>query len=489
MPIHKKLDPSIPQDKRKLELRNDAVSLMNQIDNNSIKNLTPKRVKADSWSNIMSGLGSKLDKTKYTTFSRYEILDDTMLAQLWIAGGLAHKIVSLKPDDMTREWITIPNDPDKYIENELKRLNVPFHVNLALKWRGLFGGGLNVLGINDGQELTEPVNEKAIKSIDWIKTYDRTDTSITEFHFNNDPKTIGYGDLEFITIHPLYGAPVNVHISRCLIWKGIPVPHRVTTGDFYYWGMSELQKGWNELKNLCASFQHIVNILYELIIGKYGINGFKNLIAENKRKEIEDIMDIIQLSKSTINAVLLDNDDTYSRDTANLSNVGDVLDRFMIMVSAVYGYPVTKLFGRSAAGMNATGEGDEDNYYDSIKAEQPLLMSENLNKLIKYINISLGNKVSEPQIEYNSLYQMTKKEELECKEIQSKIDVNYINTGVISSEEVAENRFGGDGYSYDTKIEMGNRIDIEKEQMREELENLKTQMLNKNNPENIEENN
>ena len=44
----------------------------------------------------------------------------------------------------------------------------------------------------------------------------------------------------------------------------------------------------------------------------------------------------------------------------------DVYDRMMMDVAGAARTPVTKLFGRSPAGMNATGESDLNNYYDYI---------------------------------------------------------------------------------------------------------------------------
>ena len=44
----------------------------------------------------------------------------------------------------------------------------------------------------------------------------------------------------------------------------------------------------------------------------------------------------------------------------------EVYDRVMMDVAGAARTPVTKLFGRSPAGMNATGESDMNNYYDYI---------------------------------------------------------------------------------------------------------------------------
>jgi uncharacterized protein len=482
MSIYKKFDPTIQQD-----LQSNPKKIIKLIKDSEIQNLTPIRKNetikkdtslTDNWSNIMTGLGQKYDKSRYSTFSGYTILDDTMLAEIWAGDGLSKKIVEAPVDDMTREWITIENDTDCLIETEFERLNVEQQINLACKWQALFGGGINVLGINDGNKLDKPVNKNRIKSIDWIRTYDRTDCSITEFHFNQDIESKDYGELQFLTIQPKYTAPFNVHTDRCLIWKGLPVPNKLETGNFYYWGISELQSCWTDISNLCSGMNHIVKILYEFIISVYGIDGLGLMIAENRKAEVDNTIAIIELAKSTIQGVLLDSKDTYNRQSASVAGLPEVIDRFMMMVSGVTEIPVSRLFGRSSAGMNATGEGDEKNYFNKIKAKQKYLLKPNLNKLIEYINISIGNKVQEPKIKFNSLFQQTEKEIKETEKLQADIDNIYINAGVLTADEVAENRFGGDGFSYDTKIEMLNRentTELENEELNNQMAEMEMQ--------------
>lgn len=487
MPIFKKFDPNIQQD-----LQSNSKKVIKLIKDGELKNLTPirkieikEKTKTDNWSNIMTGLGQKYDKSRYSTFSGYTILDDMMLSEIWAGDGLSKKIIEAPVDDMTREWITIENDPDCLIDIEMEKLNVEQHINLACKWQSLFGGGINVIGINDGNKLDKPVNKNRIKSIDWIRTYDRTDCSITEFHFNQDIESKDYGELQFLTIQPKYTVPFNVHTDRCLIWKGLPVPNRLDSNNFYYWGMSELQSVWTDVSNLCAGMNHIVKILYEFIIGKYKIDGLGQLIAENKKTEVDNIIAIIEMAKSTIQGVLLDTKDDYTRDSANVSGLSELIDRFMMMVAGVTEIPVSRLFGRSSAGMNATGEGDEKNYYNKIRAKQKYILKPNLNKLIEYINISIGNKIKEPKIEFNSLFQQTEKEKKETEKIQADIDNIYIQAGVLTPDEVLENRFGGEGYSFDTKIEMLNRenpLQTENEELQNKiLEMEKQNRLNQQN--------
>lgn len=428
-----------------------------------VKNLYSK----DGWSNLYTGLGTTQDKSFHTTFSGITILSFRMLSEIWIGDGFGKRIVEVKANDMTREWVTIQNDEENIISNKLEMLKSESNCNFALKWKRLFGGGLIAMGINDGRELHEPVNINAVKSVDWLRTFDRTDIQLTDFHFTEDPNDPNYGEVEFFTITPRYGSVFNIHRDRCLIFKGIPVPARVEVGNFWYWGMGELQAIWTEIKDFGAGRNHVTKLLYEFIIGKYKLKDLAELLADGNEDKLRARMNAIDLGKSMIHAILMDTEEDYTRDSANVSGLADLLDRFMIFIAGVSGYPVTRLFGRSPAGENATGKGDEGVYYDEIRAKQKNELKDQIQKLVNYINVSkeIGNKkVDEPIVEFNSLFQQTEEEKMNVKEKQSKVDEVYIGTGVLTSEEVRESRFG-EGYSLETTLQEEPLEEEEKEEI------------------------
>ena len=49
-----------------------------------------------------------------------------------------------------------------------------------------------------------------------------------------------------------------------------------------------------------------------------------------------------------------------------------MIQEFATLVSAAADIPTTRLFGRSPAGMSATGESDLRNYYDRVKTVQEM---------------------------------------------------------------------------------------------------------------------
>lgn len=420
---------------------------------------------ADGWRNSITSLGTTQDKSMYNEFRGYNILTWETLSRLWVGDGFAKRIVSVVADDMTREWIYIENDIENVIKNKLDKLGTQKAFNLALKWKRLFGGSIIIMGIDDGRELDEPVNMNGIKSVDYLRVFDRTDVSLTNFNFNQDLSSKEYGAVEYYSVTPRYGSVFNVHRDRILEFKGIPVPSRLENDQWWYWGMSILQPIWEDLKDFSSSRKHVNNILYEFVIGVYNLSGLEELISEGNEERLKIRMNAIDLCKSIINAVILGDEEEYKRLTSSVAGLADILDRFMMYLSGVSGIPGTRLFGRSPSGMNATGESDLMNYYDMIVPEQNNDMKVPLQKLVENINMSkeIGNKkVDVPVVKFNKLFQLTEQEEINNRDTQSVIDERYINLGVLSSEEVRISRFEN-GYNYDTEL-------IEVEEFEEEMQ-------------------
>ena len=85
-------------------------------------------------------------------------------------------------------------------------------------------------------------------------------------------------------------------------------------------------------------------------------------------------------------SIAIDSDgEDYDFKTFSMAGVKDVLDSTCNMLSAVTEIPQTILFGRSPAGMNATGENDMENYYNMVENIQKQNMKKNSRTVIDLI--------------------------------------------------------------------------------------------------------
>jgi phage-related protein (TIGR01555 family) len=137
----------------------------------------------------------------------------------------------------------------------------------------------------------------------------------------------------------------------------------------------------------------------------------------------------------------------FVRDTVNFTGVPEILNIIFMLLSADTGYPITRLFGVSPGGMNATGESDMRNYYDSVRS----LQSTDLKPILLYLLriISEWQKIPEPYIKFLPLETMNEKEQSELDKMnvdKDKLEADaykiYVDIGALEPYEVRFLKFG-----------------------------------------------
>lgn len=426
----------------------------------------------DGWSNVLTGLGGSLDKRKKTTYSVGTVFTHEELSDFY-ADGLVRRIVDTEPDDMTREWLHfVPakgksrKDADA-LETSLAKLNVQASVNLARKWSRLFGGSLLFIGAKDGGSLDSPLRIDRVRSISYLRVFDLGEIITSQCVFDEDPFSSTFGEILLYKINAKVGATrkeLYIHSSRCIPFYGPRMPPSAlsvsSSLEVRTWGLSIIQIVWDYLSDFTSALGSVGVILQEFIIGKYRLADLDEMLSQGNESLLQTRIQAIDMTKSVIHAVLLGTDEEYSRDSASLSGIPDTLDRFMMILSAVTEIPVTKLFGRSAAGLNATGENDLRNYYDVIRSKQQNELTVSVKRIVDIVR-KVEKITSEPRLIWNPLMQMTEKDEMEKDRIdaeryrtQANGDLVYLQEGVLLPEDVYTLRFEAELGKRDFDAEM-----------------------------------
>lgn len=417
---------------------------------------------SDSWSNLIVGLNGKADKSKYTEIGELNFIDDASLTIMYANDGLTARVVNVLADDMTREWIDLEDageEDEEVIEEAMESLSAEKFFNEALRWQRLYGGSLLIIGALDGRSPDQPLNEKGIKSIEYLKVVDRTDIPITECEMYMDPSKPKFGQVKVYKINMYINGqyvPMRVHESRCIAFHNDPMPNMLrqyVDSNYRFWGLSSVQQIHENLRDLGGINQSVVNVLYEFVVGKYKISHLAEMMSmPGGEAAVVKRIEIMNYAKSVLNSVMLDADgEDYSRDYASLAGLPEIIDRFMLGLSGSTGIPVTRLFGRSPSGLNATGENDLRNYYDLVEANQRNRLKAPLKYLVRLICAWKGIKTV-PSIEFNSLYQMTETEaadvdykKAQTKQAEANTAMTYVNMGALDPDEVRQEDLGKTG--------------------------------------------
>jgi hypothetical protein len=229
------------------------------------------------------------------------------------------------------------------------------------------------------------------------------------------------------------------------------------------WGDPLIQTIYEELRNYSTAFSNTATIFEDFVNSVLYIPNLTNIIASQcGEQNVMKRLNILNLAKSNTNTALLDGEERYEKLTTNVTGIADLLDRFMLSLSAVVRIPVTLLFGRSPAGLNATGESDVRNFYDAVKQEQESKLRGVLEKLIRYIMISkdgpfAGKEPENWSLQFIPLWQNTEEQDALTRKAVADTDAVYIDRGVLTPEEVAISRFGGNKWSMNTEIDIKMR--------------------------------
>jgi hypothetical protein len=169
-------------------------------------------------------------------------------------------------------------------------------------------------------------------------------------------------------------------------------------------------------------------------------------------------MQLLDMSRSIARAIMVDPDknEKAERLAMQFSGVADAWDRISIRLCAAAEVPVTKMLGRSPAGLNATGDSDTRNWYDTVAAYQRNVILPRLERLLRITKRATRWEKS-TSIKFPSLWQESPGERADRRLKTSQADSLDVTARILSAEEVARSRYGGASYSAETKLIEGAR--------------------------------
>jgi phage-related protein (TIGR01555 family) len=309
----------------------------------------------------------------------------------WMYRGswIVKKVVDCPADDMTREGISIESDmaPDQMdaLTQHWNDLQIWQRINETIKWARLYGGCLGVLMI-DGQKLDTPLRIdtvtqgqfKGILVLDRWMVWPHMEDPVTDYGADFGlPK---YYDV----VADARSLPnMRIHHSRCIRLDGVQLPYWQKVSE-NLWGLSVIEPLFDRLIAFDSATQGAAQLIYKAHLRVMKIADYRENIASmgKAHQAVLAQLNMIRLMQSNEGLTVLDKEDEFEATSYSFSGLSEMMDQFSMQISGAADIPITRLFGQSPAGMNATGESDLRNYYDGIKSQQE-------SRLRRYINMLL----------------------------------------------------------------------------------------------------
>ncbi len=364
-----------------------------------------RRVLSDGYTNPPAFLGEASPLLSAGTFVRSGLSQDPeLLTAMYRESWLTMRIIDTPPEDMTRAWYRFSAPlPEEDLES-LRRLEARHGIRReltdAVRWARLYGGSLALMVIRGEEDrLAEPLDPELLLPgcFQGLLVLDRAQGIEPSEELEEDLDDPDFGLPKYYTADLDGPGPVRMHHSRVLRFTGRDLPRREAQRE-NYWGASELEHIREELQKRSATSANIAQLVFQANITTLRMSDFGDTLAlgtEEQKRQIRAALSEENRFRTSFGLQVLSAGDTLENHPYSFGGLAEIYEQFMLDMAGAAEIPAVKLFGRSPAGMNATGESDLKNYYELIARLQERHLRPALEKLLPVLALSAWGTLPE----------------------------------------------------------------------------------------------
>lgn len=426
----------------------------------------------DGWANVVTGVGQALGtrgRGSYS-FEASERAGDGLLEELYNSDPFAARICEAVPKHALRRGFSVKVGDtalETRINDAVRELQVTRVVREAWTWSRVFGGGAVLIGADDGRDASEPLDETALRSVLYITAVHSRELWPQSWELDPISRRFGEPVLYQLTRQGGGGAMDTslVHHTRLVRFEGMPTT-RARRIALKGWGESYLQRTYDLLREWNGAHAAVADLLQQASIGVLKMNNLMEIVGGDDGS-FKERMDAMDTARSVARSVLIDaQGESYERvEVGALSGIPDIIDRFSYRFAGALEIPVSILLGREPAGLNATGESDVRNWYDTLDADRETVLKPALQRLVHLLLVSQNGPTSAQvpagwSIELPPLWEPTEKEKAELRKTVAETDAIYArDIGAVTPDEIARSRFRPEGWSMETEVSLDERTE------------------------------
>jgi phage-related protein (TIGR01555 family) len=413
---------------------------------------------ADSFQNVLGRLGA--DQPNLASMANYVMnrltRDYNLLNVLYRNSWIIKKIVNIIPEDMVKNWVDLtteltPEQTDRYKKLE-RRTKVREKILEGLYWGRLYGGAGALIMI-DGHEgiLDQPLDLDQVmpNSFCGLMVLDRWTGIFPSSELISDPRDPEFGMPKYYEVRDTTKGTaarnpdnkgslvLTVHHSRIIRFTGRKLPFLEEQAEMY-WGASEIEHVKDELDKRNNTSWNIASLVFQanLLINKVqGLDQINSLADPQMQRDFYNVKSAQNQMRSNQGMMMIGPEDDLQAIQYTFAGLNDIYESFMMDVAGASDIPVTRLFGRSPAGMNSTGESDLQNYYDMISQQQEAVLKPKLNKLLPVMFMSeFGYVPADLDTKANPIRTMSDKEVADLIDKKAEAVGKAYDRGIISQK-------------------------------------------------------
>ena len=401
----------------------------------------------DAFSNPLFRLGygsqSPLEATEYPLTRMTD--NYALLNSLYRDNWVVQNVVGLMVDDMLREWYKLGGSISPDYLDELARVErvakVREKLAEGLRWGRLYGGAAGLILIR-GQEgmLDQPLDLETIMpgSFAGLMILDRWCGITPDMGLVTDMGDPDFNLPDYYMVNNAEGRIVaRVHHSRIIRFTGRDLPYLERIAEMY-WGESEVEALYKDVVAHDNVSANIAALTFRANIDTMEVQSLEQLFAlgsTEQQRRFWNVMQAQSVMRSNFGYQLVNKGDKITNTQYTFTGLQEVYESMCLNLCGASHYPMTKLFGRSPAGMDATGEGDLKNYYDYVDSKREAKVRPALEKLLPIMAMSAWGAVPDSlEISFPPLWTPTAKEVAEIAKGKAEAIVSTFQGGLLRAD-------------------------------------------------------
>lgn len=234
---------------------------------------------------------------------------------------------------------------------------------------------------------------------------------------------------------------IRVHHSRLFQMNNTEVS-TILKPFYNFFGISTIQQVLDALAHFTQVNEAVARLVtkFSLIVFKtdmkeiYGFGNFKNEGTPNVDARLRYFAE----KRDNDWVAMIDNDmeDIISVNTP-LSGVDKIQEQEKTILASAFRIPDVKYWGISPGGLNATGDSDFKNYYDTIESRQEKIYKPVLMQMLKLIQLDRYGEIDPTiSIKFNPLSEEDEQKVALIQKTKMETYAGYLDRGVVTGAEV-----------------------------------------------------
>lgn len=398
---------------------------------------------ADAFSNPLFHLGygsqSPLEATQYPLTRMTD--NYALLNSLYRDNWVVQNVVGLVVDDMLREWYKLKGVAPEYMsalaETE-RKTQLRARIAEGLRWGRLYGGAAGLIMIKgQNDNLSDPLDLDMIYpgSFEGLYILDRWQGVVpdVELTFEDGEPLPKYYSITDATGHTV----ARVHHSRLVRFTGRDLPYLERVAELY-WGESEVEALYKDVVAHDNVSANMAALTFRANINTMEVQNLDQLFSlgsTQMQRRFWNVMQAQSVVMSNFGFQLVNKGDQMHNTQYTFTGLQEVYESMCLNLCGASHYPMTKLFGRSPAGLNSTGQSDLQNYYDYVDTLRESKLRPALEKLLPVLAMSTWGAVPENiEITFPPLWTPTAKDTAEITKAKAEAVISAFQAGLMGAD-------------------------------------------------------